>query len=182
VVAYHAMMARLHLTFAKQQALLSSMAAPAAPHTEAQREPMVVSDGSATTPPNFALFHVHCDSADCAALVGLTLAPCIRQPLSNAAPHQLLAAVPNPNSMMPPVTLLRARMPAHRARISTCCKSPSTSKTLIARLIGVQMYRVNAVAAQVQEILREYAHTSFAYLRPAQACPLLAVISSQVRA
>jgi len=31
------------------------------------------------------------------------------------------------------------------------------------------MYRVNAVAAQVQEILREYAHTSFAYLRPAQA-------------
>ena len=42
VVAYHAMMARLHLTFAKQQALLSNMATPAAPNAEAQREPMVV--------------------------------------------------------------------------------------------------------------------------------------------
>ena len=46
----------------------------------------------------------------------------------------------------------------------------------------LQMYRVNAVAAQVQEILREYAHTSFAYLRPAQARSPLAVTGHRFRA
>ena len=45
MVAYHAMMARLHLTFAKQQALLSTMATPAAHNGHAQqRETNVVSD------------------------------------------------------------------------------------------------------------------------------------------
>ena len=38
MVAYHAMMARLHLTFAKQQALLSSMATPRRPARRAARD------------------------------------------------------------------------------------------------------------------------------------------------
>ena len=41
-MAYHAMMARLHITFSKQQATLTSMASPASPGLDAQREPMVV--------------------------------------------------------------------------------------------------------------------------------------------
>ena len=53
-----------------------------------------------------------------------------------------------------------------------------------------QMYRVNAVAAQVQDILREYALTSFAYLRPVQVgawlphslmLPLQTLRSNQLR-
>ena len=43
VVAYHAMMARLQITFAKQQALLSSMAAPPSTGSDGQRDHMVVS-------------------------------------------------------------------------------------------------------------------------------------------
>ncbi len=84
MVAYHAMMARLHLTFAKQQALLSSMATPPAPHTEAQREPMVVSACLAAAPPDIAMCYMICErcSLRCAHRASqwrhasVTLTPC----------------------------------------------------------------------------------------------------------
>ena len=72
MVAYHAMMARLHLTFAKQQALLSTMATPAAHNGQAQqRDPNVVSDRRRTAAVDIACFSaVPGFAVACTALIG----------------------------------------------------------------------------------------------------------------